>query len=196
MSGNKELTVCTLTKSYNGKQVLNGLNYTFSTGKIYLIRGKNGCGKTTFLRIVSGLERPDSGYVKIDDLNCAYVFQEHRLFPWISALENAAITEKTSGYAETLLKYFGFSDDDMKKLPSEISGGMRQTVAITRAVVSDREILLLDEPTKELDKTVTDKFFALLRKIKDEKIIIMVSHSESDTEIADEIIDFTSDAHI
>ena len=181
------LEIKKLTKSFDEKILFKNFSYTFPDKGIYAITGESGIGKTTLLRIIAGLDKDFSGELIGGGIGRVSVaFQEYRLFPNLTALENIiyAISSTKSeadilNVKKTLLN-LGFSEGDFSLYPGELSGGMKQRISIARAILKESEILLLDEPTKELDKANAE---AVLRMIKDEasrRLVIFVSHNEED----------------
>jgi len=158
------------------------------------IIGASGCGKSTILRLVSGLLRPSSGIVSVFGLqvteprnDIALVFQRPTLLPWLNIVDNVTFPEKhTTGRvsAETrerafqLLQTVGLHDFATKR-PSELSGGMQQRVAIARALLQDPDILLMDEPFSALDALTRDELSVELLGIisKRPKTVLFVTHS-------------------
>jgi sulfonate transport system ATP-binding protein len=144
-------------------QILNNINITFPSGTFISLVGSSGCGKTTLLRIMLGLERDYEGEALMDGepivgpgSNRGIVFQDHRLLPWLTVGENIAFgLDKLKRKEKKLLvdehlKLVGLSGFE-SAYPSQLSGGMAQRVAIARALASKPEILLLDEPLGALD---------------------------------------------
>ena len=180
------LSIKGLTKSFGEKTVFKDFSYDFSDIGLYLIRGDSGVGKTTLLRMISGLDSAYSGDISGGGLtNVSYAFQEYRLFPTLTALENVMVSSKTESAAdkESALEYLsrlGFTEADTALLPSELSGGMKQRVSLARAFLSDAKILLLDEPTKELDPTLAAVVLEMISEESKKRLVIMVSHLESD----------------
>ena len=145
-----------VSKSYGEKQVLSNFSFSMEYGGVYRIIGASGCGKTTLLRLICGLETPDDGIItgaKLEDIS--YLFQEDRLFPWLSAVKNVEIASKDKNrraLAKKLLSELGLDKEkDFHLLPSELSGGMSRRVAIARALIKNSEILILDEALRGLD---------------------------------------------
>ena len=175
-----------LTKAFGDKIIFSDFSYTFSDSGLYLLKGASGVGKTTLLRMISGLDTSYSGDILGGGLtNVAYTFQEYRLFPTLTAIENVMIASKDESAADfekakSYLTRLGFSSSDMKLYPSELSGGMKQRVSLARAFLSDAKILLLDEPTKELDTSLASLVLDMISEISKEKLVIMVSHIEAD----------------
>lgn len=157
-----DIIVNGISKSFGDRYVLNDVSLCFEEGKRTALMGASGCGKTTLLRIIAGLETADGGEVHgIEAGDFGMVFQDARLFPNVSAEENVNVVRKNKndGFAAAALGALGFDESDMKKRPRALSGGMQRRVAVARAVAycdrlfeeGKRPILLLDEAIKELD---------------------------------------------
>lgn len=172
--------------------VLNNLTLTVNQGELVCLLGVSGCGKTTLLRLISGLENPTSGKIlingtqyKISSKTVNMVFQEPRLFPWLSVKDNISFglkgnynTESINFKVDEILLKLGLSSY-IDEMPYKLSGGIAQRVALARALVTDPEILLLDEPFSSLD-SVTKKSIMedLLNLWKSSNItIIHVTHN-------------------
>ena len=176
-------------KSYGEKFVISNLSYEFPTVGIVAITGASGTGKTTLLRIISGLERNFSGEViKKEDTRISFAFQEHRLFPNLTALENIvdivydSPNDEEITFAKNMLSELGFSERDMSLYPSELSGGMKQRVSLARAFSRSHDILLLDEPTKELDGDLVRRVLEIIKDISRTRLVIIVTHNMRDIE--------------
>ena len=165
-----------LTISYDGNRVLDNLDLDVGNG-ITCIMGESGVGKTTLLRVIAGLIMPDRGTVENAPKKPSVMFQEDRLFPWLSALENIKIVCNDEEKAKTLLNGVELGDA-LDKLPAELSGGMKRRVALARALSYDGDMLILDEPFKGLDEALTQRIAALIREIR--VPVIVSTHSESD----------------
>lgn len=145
-------------KAYGDQQVLKDLSLTAGDEEILCLLGPSGCGKTTLLNLLAGLTEPDAGEVLRPAGSPGYVFQEPRLLPWRTAAENLALGLKArrvpvaerKGIAATYLERLGLSEATYL-YPHQLSGGMRQRVALGRAFAIDPAYLLLDEPFKSLD---------------------------------------------
>ena len=157
-----------ITKSFGETEVLKGIDLTVREGDFVTLLGSSGCGKTTTLRIIAGLESPDSGEVLLEEKNVNdlapekrsvnTIFQSYALFPHMNVYQNIAYGLKIKGISKseiknrvedmlTLVQLEGFE----KRMPSEMSGGQRQRVAIARALINNPKVLLLDEPLGALD---------------------------------------------
>lgn len=184
-----KLKIMNLNKSFDGKILLQDFSYSFEDTGIYAVIGESGAGKTTLLRMISGLEKEYSGSIIGGGIGqVSMAFQEYRLFPQLSALENVvfAISDKKDkaefNRAQKMLSRLGFSEKDMQLLPDELSGGMRQRVSLARAFLKKSPILLLDEPTKELDKENAEAILDLIREAAKDRLVILVSHNSADIE--------------
>lgn len=174
-----------VTKAYD-ETVLDNVTLNFEGGKITALLGASGRGKTTVLRLLSGLEKADSGKVKADG-KVGYLFQEHRLLPSLTAIENVRLvtdSDEVANHALELCAATTLAD----KRPDEMSGGERQRAALARLVAFGGDIWLMDEPFSALDadtkETVVKNLVPLMRK----KTVVLVTHSESEATIADNII--------
>lgn len=182
----KELSKNYLTK----KQVicaLKNINLTVNENEFIVLVGPSGCGKSTILSIIGNLEKKSKGQIefKKKNIKVGYMFQEDALFPWLTVLDNCMIglkiqkqvTKENEQYVKSLLKKYGL-DSFQKSYPSELSGGMRQRVALIRTLATKPDILLLDEPFSALDYqtriTVSDDVYKIIREEK--KTAIMVTH--------------------
>jgi len=168
---------------------LDGLNLSVGEREFVCIVGPSGCGKTTLLRIIAGLVRSTSGKVSFqeerDHPHCAMVFQDQGLFPWMSVVDNVAFglemqkvkREDRIAQAKVFLERVGLGEF-LKSYPHELSGGMRQRVAILRAFLSNPDILLMDEPFGALDsQTRLLMQEELLRIWKDyQKTVVYITH--------------------
>ncbi len=159
-----------LRKSYNGKEVLSGLDFEVHAGEIFVIMGPSGSGKTVLLKQLAGLEEPDAGEITVDgkpiqtpetdgQYRMAMVFQSGALLNSLTVAENVGLylsehrlkpPEEIDRIVTEKLDVVGLKDTE-EKMPNELSGGMKKRVAIARALVSDPQLILYDEPTSELD---------------------------------------------
>lgn len=153
-----------LSKTYaDGKRALSDIELDIRRGEIVAVVGGSGCGKTTLLRLLAGLDRPSAGTIRIDDEivdgphpKIGVVFQEPRLLPWLSVADNVGfgLARKPSGerraIVEDALARVGLSEH-AARLPRDLSGGQQQRVAIARAFAAGPEVILLDEPFSALD---------------------------------------------
>lgn len=174
-----------INKAFDKKIIFKDFSYEFKDKGIYLLLGESGRGKTTLLRLIAGLDRDYSGEI-IGGGKVSFAFQEHRLFPQLSALDNLIFAisdrkdEAVAQNCKNMLSKLGFSEDDMKLTPDSLSGGMRQRVSVARALLFDAPVLLLDEPTKELDEANAAIIRELIYEESKKRLVILVSHISSD----------------
>ena len=192
-----------LKKNYiNEKQVicaLKSINLTVFENEFLVIVGPSGCGKSTILSLIGNLEEKSGGKIEVKPgLKVGYMFQEDALFPWLTVLENCLIGLKIKGdlskenklYVKNLLKKYGLSSFE-KSYPKQLSGGMRQRVALIRTLAIRPDILLLDEPFSALDyQTRINVSEDIFKMIKDSNVsAILVTHDISEAiAMADRVI--------
>lgn len=175
-------------------EVLHDLNFQLENHKSIGIIGVSGSGKSTLIRIMSGMEKPTSGNIYINEHHVdeeayrkkvGFVFQNHNLFPHLSLKRNITLVlEKTRGKTkaeaeEMALKYLHLLhlEDQVDKLPKNVSGGQAQRASIARALSVDPEIIFLDEPTSSLDPILTHEVLTAVEDLKDlGKEFIFVTH--------------------
>lgn len=174
-----------ICKSYDGKKVLEDVTRTFKGGDINYIQGPSGCGKSTMLSIIAGLASPDSGTVTgIQGRSMAIAFQEPRLLPWMSVLDNVMLALPLSmSHQERLVQARKWLEavelqDSENAWPSTLSGGMAQRAGLARALALESDIILLDEPFSALDSALKERLFARLSSFWREHgtTVIMVTH--------------------
>ena len=165
-----------VSKYFKKLKVLDDINFEIKEGERVLIFGPNGIGKTTILKIIAGILVPDKGSVEAKG-TIGYVFQEPRLLPWKTALENVNLVLQNREKAIEWLKKVGLKDFE-NYYPNNLSGGMKQKVALARALAIEPEILLLDEPFSNLDFRAKNEVLSLLKRIlsKNKATIVYVTH--------------------
>jgi len=177
-----------VTKWYageNGLLALDGISLKVRPGEFLTLVGASGCGKSTLLNLVSGLDQPTSGSVEVDG-HAAFMFQEHALFPWLSALDNVAAPLRLKGVGKRereaqALEYLEAVHlaDFADRRPHELSGGMKQRVAIARTLATQAPVLLMDEPFGALDAMTRDLLHDELESIWRERnlTVLFVTHN-------------------
>lgn len=187
--------------SYDNKRnVLNGINMALDEGKMYAILGQSGCGKTTLLSLLGGLDSPVDGQILYDgqDIeksglanhrknNVAFIFQSYNLIDYLTPKENVALTAKLP--PQPILGRVGLTEEECKRNVLKLSGGQQQRVAIARALASDTKVILADEPTGNLDEDTAAEIISILKECAHEmnKCVIIVTHSNDLAKQADTI---------
>ena len=184
---------CFATDAPDAPPVLGGITLAIPENEFVVLLGRSGCGKTTLLNIIAGLERASSGSVRVDDevvtrpgAGKGMVFQQSALFPWLTARQNVEFAAKNRGVpkaqrvreARELLALVGLTGAE-DKYPFELSGGMQQRVAIARALALDPHILLMDEPFGALDELTRIEMQNELLRVwaARRKTVVFVTHS-------------------
>jgi sulfonate transport system ATP-binding protein len=171
------LKVENLEKSFGNHAVLHDLNLNINAGEFVTIVGRSGCGKTTLLRLIAGLEKISSGRVFLDEQittslhpEIKIMFQDSRLLPWQKVLDNVrlGLTKDSRSKAMEVLHHVGLAPK-AKEYPSTLSGGQKQRVALARALVSNPRLLLLDEPLGALDALTRIEMQRLLENLWQEQ---------------------------
>ena len=206
-----------LVKGYTrGEQlvpVLHDITLDIARGDFVSLMGPSGSGKSTLLNLIAGIDKPDSGILRVDgqditelsesDLadwraaNIGFIFQFYNLMPVLTAFENVELPLQLTNLSKSerrervtmTLALVGLGDR-MEHYPNELSGGQQQRVAIARAIVTDPTILVCDEPTGDLDKQSASDVLAMLKRLNEEmgKTIIMVTHDAHAAEAAKRIV--------
>lgn len=181
------------------KTVLNDLSLTFPEGKTIVVMGPSGCGKTTLLRVIAGLQSPDTGNVTRETESISYLFQDTALLPWLTAVENVNLvlsdSKETLRTATEWLSRVELADE-ANTHPASLSGGMRQRVALARALSTDAELLLLDEPFRGMDEDLHVKMRELIRECRKGKTTVLVTHDAQDAELADVLVVFDENRNV
>ena len=180
-----------LTVAYGDRTVIKDLSFSFPNGKVIGLIGPSGIGKTTLLNVLAGLIKPTGGTVEKPAEKISYIFQEPRLFPWMTALANVEAVTEDKARARALLA--SLLPDAEAKYPEELSGGMKQRVSIARALVYDGDVYFLDEPFKGLDKETKDAVANFFFQSTRGKTVLMVTHDEDDLEYCDVILRMEGD---
>ncbi len=202
------LNIKNLSKKYGNNEVLKNINLTIEGGNICVLLGPSGSGKSTLLNLIGGIETPDEGTIKIEDLNITkmnetelttyrrerlgFIFQFYNLIPNLTVRENIEVSAELAKEPlniDELLSMLGLTNH-ADKFPNQLSGGQQQRCAIGRALVKNPRLLLCDEPTGALDSKTSKEILELIEKIHDKynNTIIIVTHNEAITGLSDKIV--------
>lgn len=178
-----------LVKRFGSKVIFDNFSIEFQDNSVNYILGESGIGKTTLLRIISGLDKSYKGETQAEGLKISYVFQEPRLFPNLTVRENIEISAESSLHrVEEILDMLELSDE-AESLPSSLSGGMKMRIALARALYSDGDVFLMDEPFGALNDELKLRILPDIFKYLEGKTVIIVSHNVEEAEkFADNII--------
>ena len=180
----QDITLINISKRFGDKQVLSRINLTLREGETTCLMAPSGAGKTTLLRILLGLLAPDEGRVEgLEGRKLAAVFQEDRLVETMDPVSNLRLfSPKLSRIAvKDALIAFGL-EDSLRQPVRELSGGMRRRVALLRALLTEWDILALDEPFKGLDAETKRTVIRRTREYTDGKTVLLVTHDEEEAE--------------
>lgn len=175
-----------LIKRYGEREVLHGLNLAIKPGEFVAVVGRSGCGKSTFLRLLAGLEPPTAGSISLDEKpssgihpDVRIMFQDARLLPWRTVIQNVALGLPGDSRAAALnaLREVGLADR-ADEWPANLSGGQRQRVALARALVHQPRLLLLDEPLGALDALTRIEMQCLIERLwlRHNFTVLLVTH--------------------
>ena len=196
-----------IRKSYNGREVLKGIDLEIADQDYLVILGASGSGKSTLLNVLSGLEKPDSGHVYYDEedlsqlteaqltafrrAQIAFIFQQYFLLPNLTVEQNVKMGANLAGNQDyvRILEALGLGDK-LQHYPSQLSGGEQQRVAIARALAKRPNVLFLDEPTGALDEATGRQILAYISSLQDELgfTLVMVTHNANIAQMAKTIV--------
>ena len=200
-----------IRKSYNGREVLKGIDLEIADQDYLVILGASGSGKSTLLNVLSGLEKPDSGHVYYDEedlsqlteaqltafrrAQIAFIFQQYFLLPNLTVEQNVKMGANLAGNQDyvRILEALGLGDK-LQHYPSQLSGGEQQRVAIARALTKRPRVLFLDEPTGALDEATGRQILAYISSLQEELgfTLVMVTHNANIAQMAKTIVHINS----
>lgn len=196
------MKITNISKCFGERQVLMGISLDIEAGKRYALMGQSGCGKTTLLRIIMGLEKPDSGTVSKYGGKLAAVFQEDRLCEDFDAVKNVYLTQDTGVFSKEdtirhLMQVGLDRDSDCNKPVRKLSGGMRRRVAVVRAVLSGADFIVMDEPFSGMDDETCRKVISYICEYTKDKTLLVVTHQREDAiQLGAQIISLTNNGCI
>ena len=207
-----------IVKTYGETRVLNGLSLSIEEGTFLTVVGSSGCGKTTLLKMINGLIKPDSGKIMVKDQDLehadlislrrsiGYSIQGSILFPHMSVEENIAYVpnllngkdkEKTEAAVRKWMKIVSLDDRLRTRYPDELSGGQQQRVSIARALAMNPRILFFDEPTSALDPELTGEILKVIRELAAEHMtMVIVTHEMRFAQAVSDRVIFMADGMI
>ncbi len=192
--------------SYGDTEVLRDVSWRLPSSGVVCLWGPSGCGKTTLLRLLAGLEKPDAGFIvkqpdtgglflgdpKLQQVvhpvtpwrpnRVAMVFQEDRLLPWLTALQNVTVVGAAENAARNMLLFLGLTEGEVQSLPTALSGGQQRRVALARALAEESDLLLLDEPFNGLDEESWQTAVPLIAEYAAHRPVVIVTHIRSQAE--------------
>jgi len=196
------LEIVDIDKAVEGQIILNKINLSVNEGEFFSLLGSSGCGKTTLLRLIAGLDKPSSGEIRLDNKRIdnlppqhrptKMVFQKYALFPHMTAIDNVAFGLRLRKLPEAQVREKSMNALDMFGLknfagrkPETLSGGQQQRVAVARALVNEPRVLLLDEPLSALDQKMREHMQTELRALQKRLglTFIYVTHDQEEAMI-------------
>ena len=167
---------------YGNKLIFDDFSLSLSSPGQYAVLGPSGRGKTTLLRLIAGLERPQSGTISLPEgTRIAFCFQEDRLLPFKTVLENVELVCGSRETAQRFLARVGLAGEE-NSYPASLSGGMKRRAALARALAFDAPVLLMDEPFRALDPDTHAAMLSLVREAAKDTLLLLVTHDEADAE--------------
>ena len=175
-----------LSKSFNGNRIFSGINFNLEKSRVLGVVGNNGSGKTTLLKIVAGIMNPDTGEMNLkENIKLDFLGHENMLYQNFSILENIDFFSNISGFRITselqdeIEKALGLQNILGKKI-SDLSYGQRKKASMLRSLISDPDLLVLDEPFSNLDSESIDSFIFILKTLKEENKSVIISSNRKD----------------
>lgn len=176
------ITIDHVKKSFGERSVIRDAHFTLPERGRICFFGPSGCGKTTLLRIICGLESPDGGSVVMPQgTRFACHFQEDRVLPWYTALDNLTLVTGSDERSHQWLDRMQLASA-ASLYPDELSGGMRRRVSLARALAYDSDVLVLDEPLRELDEATAASVLRLIDQSVGDRLLLLVTHDRRQAE--------------
>ncbi len=172
-----------ITKRYGNRLILDDINFCLDDEYIYILRGENGCGKSTLLNILSSYDKDYEGEVNLNNLSIGYLYQDDLLLKNLTVRDNLKLEEyaqnkiidqKEINIISTKLGI----DELLDKKVSDLSGGERKKLSIAQLIIKDKDVIFLDEPTANIEKTYAKDLMQYLLDIFKEKIVLIATHDQ------------------
>ena len=182
------LQLLDVSRSFGEKQVLHSLTCTLPDKGCFALMGPSGVGKTTLLRLIAGVDHPDTGEIRSSHKQVSISFQEPRLLPWMSCRDNLLLVlaqkENAAKIADKWLKLFEL-EEAADQFPSALSGGMQQRLSLARALCFGGDLYLLDEPFSALDQSLKERLAPIIKKATENALVLLVTHDDRDVRLLD-----------
>lgn len=172
-----------ITKRYGNRLILDDINFCLDDEYIYILRGENGCGKSTLLNILSSYDKDYEGEVNLNNLSIGYLYQDDLLLKNLSVRDNLKLEEYAQNKKvdqeeiNTITTKLGI-DELLDKKVSDLSGGERKKLSIAQLIIKDKDVIFLDEPTANIEKTYAKDLMQYLLDIFKEKIVLIATHDQ------------------
>jgi sigma 54 interacting domain protein len=172
-----------ITKRYGNRLILDDINFCLDDEYIYILRGENGCGKSTLLNILSSYDKDYEGEVNLNNLSIGYLYQDDLLLKNLTVRDNLKLEEYAQNKKvdqeeiNTITTKLGI-DELLDKKVSDLSGGERKKLSIAQLIIKDKDVIFLDEPTANIEKTYAKDLMQYLLDIFKEKIVLIATHDQ------------------
>ena len=176
------LKIDNLTFSYGEKMIFNDFSLEINDGEIIWLSGPSGCGKTTLIKLVLGLLKPQKGKIQTNGMTPSVVFQENRLLPFYTIMQNITLVGGDKALANENLTALGINET-ADLFPASMSGGMKRRAAIARALSVPFDLLILDEPINGIDERNLRSAANRILKIAKGKTIILITHDPEEAKL-------------
>lgn len=179
----KKIELIGVTKKYGDRCILNQVDLSLDSDHIYILVGENGCGKSTLLNIISGYDNDYSGRVQLNNLSVGYLLQNDMLFRNLTVRENLMLQataihrDKDTGLLDGIIQQLDLHKF-LDRRVSELSGGEKKKVSIGQIMLKDTDVVLLDEPTANIQKTYARDLIKIINRAFKDKILIISSHDD------------------
>ncbi len=176
------LKISNLNFSYKDKNIFNDFSLEVKNGEKIWISGPSGCGKTTLIKLILGLLKPKSGEINIGNSTPSVVFQENRLLPFYTIMQNIELVGGDKEKAKEILSVLGIGETE-NLYPASLSGGMKRRAAIARALSTEFDLLILDEPFNGIDEKNLQSACKCIKEFTADKTVILITHNPDEAEL-------------
>lgn len=176
------LKINNLTFSYHDENIFNGFSLEIKKGDKIWLSGPSGCGKTTLIKLILGLLKAQKGKIELGNLTPSVVFQENRLLPFYTVMQNIELVGGDKEKVKEILSVLGIGETE-NLYPSSLSGGMKRRAAIARALSVPFDLLILDEAFNGIDEKNLHSTIDCIKKFTDGKTVILITHNPEEAEL-------------